>query len=141
MSADEAIDKVAELDRDITLSDDDRERYINILFTMHDGISCEYCCGARSVIFSDGSPACGCEHSFAMRGLAKYLITEHGDAFSDTEIAEEIGKWKTLFFPDIHLQKANVMFEKGVEVDHVSLTFNSNRGIEDRVSGGMVGDC
>src|SRR3989338_38546 len=49
-------------------------------------ISCEYCCGAKAIVFANGEAACGCAHSQAMRGLAKYLIKNHGTEFTDEEI-------------------------------------------------------
>src|SRR3989344_8595412 len=79
--ADQTIRKLGIIDQEITLSGADKERYINILYKLNNGISCEYCCGARAIIFADGQPACGCAHSYAMRGLAKYLITEHGSEY------------------------------------------------------------
>src|SRR3989344_8740896 len=68
--ADSTIGVLGNLDTSITLSGDNLQRYINIASQ----ISCEYCCGAESIIFSNGQAACGCAHSYAMRGLTKYLI-------------------------------------------------------------------
>ncbi|MBI4177073.1 MAG: hypothetical protein HY516_01790 [Candidatus Aenigmarchaeota archaeon] len=62
-------------------------------------IACEFCCGASTLVFSDGQPACGCSHSAAMRGLAKYLLINHGDEYTDQQILDELTKWKTMFFP------------------------------------------
>lgn len=140
--ADQAIRKFANLDQQITLTGSDLDRYIDILYHQHGGMSCEYCCGARSIIFENGEPACGCAHSFAMRGLTKHLITNYPD-LSDEEILEEVGKFKVLFFPGIHDQKANVMESQGISTDYISLTTNEYRGIEDgqQASGGMVGGC
>ncbi len=143
-STNQTIEELSQLDHELELKDPELERYINILYHQHDGMSCEFCCGARSIIFENGEPACGCEHSFAMRGLTKYLITEHGQDLSDEEILAEIGKWKVLFFPDIHAQKAAVMQEYGLDIDYVSLTSNTNRGLEEGAAGGgggMIGDC
>ncbi len=139
--ADMTINKLAQLDKEITLTDEQKERYINILYRNHGGISCEFCCGARSVIFENGEPACGCAHSYAMRGLTKYLLTNHPN-MSDEEILTEIGKLKVLFFPGIHKGKAKIMAELGMPLDYISLTTNTNRGIEKgQSSGGMVGGC
>jgi hypothetical protein len=117
------------------------DRYIDILYNMHNGISCEYCCGARSIIFENGQPACGCAHSYAMRGLTKYMIKYHPE-ISDEEILTEIGKWKILFFPGTLEQKAQIMESQGIDVNYISLTTNQYRGIEQgQTSGGMVGGC
>lgn len=135
--ADATIEKLGSLDNSITLEGDDLKRYIAIVSQ----ISCEYCCGAKSIIFDNGQPACGCAHSYAMRGLAKYLIENHGDEYSDDEVLEELGKWKTLFFPTQLTQKAKVLADNGIELNYINLASNKYRGIEKGVSGGMVGGC
>ena len=139
-SANQAIQKLAAKDREITLESTDQQRYIKIASE----ISCEYCCGAQSIIFSNGQPACGCAHSYAMRGVAKYLIKNHGSQFTDDQILEELGKWKVLFFPGIHAQKAAVLRQKGIEVNYINLASNKYRGIEKGATtsgGSMVGGC
>lgn len=135
--ADATINIMAQLDRDITLEGEDLDRYIRTVSL----ISCEYCCRAASIIHADGRPACGCAHSYAMRGLAKYLITEHGDEYTDEQILEELGKWKMLFFPNQITQKAQVLDDQGVELNYINLASNKYRGIEKGTSGGMVGGC
>ena len=115
------------------------ERYKKI----GNSIACEYCCGAESLIFSNGERACGCAHSYAMRGLAKYLLINHPD-MTDLEILNELGKWKVLFFPGIHEQKAQVLEAQGIDSsDYINLASNKYRGIEKgQASGGaMVGGC
>ena len=84
---------------DADLNEEQMQRYIRI----GSSISCEYCCGADAIIFSNGQRACGCAHSYAMRGLAKYLLINHPE-MTDIEILNELGKWKVLFFPGIHDQ-------------------------------------
>lgn len=148
-AADLTIAKLGQLDQDISLEGADKERYINILYKMENGISCEYCCGARAIIFESGEPACGCAHSFAMRGLAKYIITKHSTEYTDSEILEEVGKWKTLFFPTQMAQKAQILEAKGIELNYINLASNKYRGIERLAAnsggagsaGGMVGGC
>lgn len=143
-AADLAIEKMSKYDLELTLAGENLERYIDILYHQHEGFSCEYCCGAKAIIFENGEMACGCAHSYAMRGLAKYLILNHGEEMTDDQILEELGKWKVLFFPDVHMQKAGVMQSSGIPVNYISLTTNQNRGIEQKgsgASGGMVGGC
>src|SRR3989344_1243003 len=138
--ADLTIRKLGYLDDATSLNEDELKRYIGIASK----ISCEYCCGADSIIFSNGQAACGCAHSYAMRGLAKYLIKNHGTEFTDDEILEELGKWKVLFFPGIHTQKAAVLKEKGIEINYINLASNKYRGIEKGAAGSggsMVGGC
>ena len=124
--ADSAIRKLGTLDQQISLSGEDLKRYIAVASQ----ISCEYCCGVDSIIFSDGKAACGCEHSFAMRGLAKYLIKNHGSEYTNDAILEELGKWKTLFFPGPITKKAQVLKAKGVELNYINLASNKYRGAE-----------
>jgi len=79
----------------ITLTGDNLKRYIEI----GSKIACEYCCGAKSLVFPDGKAACGCAHSQAMRGLAAYLILNHGGEYSNDQILRELARWKGKFFP------------------------------------------
>lgn len=141
--ADQTIRVLKNIDKSETLVGEDLERYIDILYTLENGISCEYCCGARSIIFENGQPACGCAHSYAMRGLTKYLIKYHGDEYTDEEILEEVGKWKVLFFPGIMEDKAAVLESQGIDsTNYINLASNKYRGIEEgQASGGMVGGC
>lgn len=137
-AADAAIKKMAVYDNSISLTGDKLQRYIDTVSQ----ISCEYCCGAQSIIFNNGKAACGCAHSGAMRGLAKYLFTKHPEMTND-QILEELGKWKTLFFPEIMAQKADVLKQKGIELNYINLASNKYRGIEkgQSSSGSMVGGC
>ena len=135
--ADATIRKLAMIDVKTNLTGSNLERYIEIT----NQISCEYCCGAKAITFSNGDAACGCAHSYAMRGLAKYLITEHGDEYTNDEVLEELGKWKTLFFPTQMTSKAGALKENGIEFNYINLASNKYRGIEKGTSGGMVGGC
>ncbi|MBI2653712.1 hypothetical protein HYX02_02765 [Candidatus Woesearchaeota archaeon] len=126
--ADATIKRLGTLDEQINLNGKEIERYISIASQ----ISCEYCCGVESIIFSNGKPACGCNHSYAMRGLAKYLIKNHGDEFTNDEILEELGKWKTLFFPDAIAKKAAILKGKGIELNYINLASNKYRVIENQ---------
>ena len=169
--ADKTIEIMANIDRTMNLQGEDLERYIDIVSQ----ISCEYCCGAESIIVrredveemdqkieaaiasgqitedqagryrrSAGAAACGCAHSYAMRGLAKYLITEHGDEFTDEEILDELAKWKTLFFPGPMSAKAEAMKQQGIDFTYANLGSNRYRGMEQGATSsgsGMVGGC
>ena len=168
--ADITIKVLGNLDNVITLQGADLDRYIDTVSQ----ISCEYCCGAASIIVTKedvdalnqkieaaikagqiteeqgkkyrqnaGAAACGCAHSYAMRGLAKYLIKEHGSEFTNEQVLEELAKWKTLFFPGPMAAKAEVLKQKGIEFSYANLGSNRYRGIEQgQASGGaMVGGC
>lgn len=124
--AESTISKLGMFDDKITLNGKGLERYISIASK----ISCEYCCGAESIIYSNGKAACGCAHSYAMRGLAKYLITNHPNEFTDDEILEELGKWKALFFPGPMADKAIILQSKGIELNYINIASNKYRGIK-----------
>ncbi|MBI4210288.1 MAG: hypothetical protein HY544_02155 [Candidatus Diapherotrites archaeon] len=142
--ADETIALLSQFDKEnsgkfIELEGEKLQRYIKI----SSQISCEYCCGAESIIFPNGQAACGCAHSYSMRGLAKYLLDRHAGEFTDDQILEEMGKWKTLYFPGALSQKAQVLKGKGIELNYINLASNKYRGIEKGAVGGgaMVGGC
>src|SRR3989338_1187140 len=141
-STEAAIQKLSAYE-DKQLNSEQMARYIKI----GSSIACEYCCGAKTLVFSNGERACGCAHSYAMRGLAKYLLTKHPE-MTDLEILDEMGKWKVLFFPGIYEKKAEVLKANGVDyTDYVNLASNLYRGAENQAttssSGGsqMVGGC
>lgn len=85
----------------IVLAGDDLQRYIDVGLR----ISCEYCCGAKSIIRADGQGACGCAHSWAMRGLIAYLVQNHGSEYTNDEILREVARWKAMYFPKQMIQK------------------------------------
>lgn len=84
------------------LNQEQQQRYVRI----GSSIACEFCCGATTMVFSNGQPSCACAHSAAMRGLTKYLLINHPD-MSDEQILDELVKWKTLFFPKQMLARAS----------------------------------
>lgn len=139
--ADQTIAKLGTFDTEISLNNQEQQRYINALYNLSGGISCEHCCGAQSVIFKNGEPACGCAHSAAMRGLTKYLITKHKDQYSDAEILTEVSKWKTRFFPSQTTNKAQALASQNKEPTYINLAANIHRGIEQNNGGRMVGGC
>ncbi len=126
----QTINKLASFDDGIVLQGEDLKRYVLIASS----IACEYCCGATTLVNSNGQPACGCAHSYAMRGLGKYLIKNHGKEYTDMQILEEMAKWKTLFFPGPLVQKAAVLKQQGIEFNYVNLASNKYRGIENGAS-------
>jgi len=105
------------------------DRYISIGMRT----SCEYCCSAETLVFDDGKAACGCKHSWGMRGLLAWLL-EHYPEKSDDEILTEVNKWKALFFPKQTLQKAAKAQEAG-DVDYEKI-LNEMKDVPD-----MVGGC
>lgn len=69
-----------------------------------------------------------------MRGVAKYLIKNHGAEYSDLAILEELGKWKTLFFPDNVGQKAALFKANDIELNYINLASNKYRGAEQQLA-------
>jgi hypothetical protein len=87
----------------IVLQGAELQRYIKIGTVPT--IACEYCCGATTLIDSKGNAACGCAHSWAMRGVIAYLIKNHGSQYTDEQITQQAMKWKALFFPKQMVKK------------------------------------
>lgn len=79
----------------IKLDGEKMKRYANI----GKQISCEFCCSAKAITREDGSAACACGHSIAMRGLAAYLLDKHGNEYTDDQILHELAQWKGVYFP------------------------------------------
>lgn len=80
----------------IALNEEEMKRYIAI--GTEPTITCEFCCGVKTLVRQDGSPTCGCAHSIAMRGTAAYLIRNHPE-LSNEKISYEIARQKGLYFP------------------------------------------
>ena len=113
--AQEAINTVSPFDptygsQKIVLAGKDLERYKKIGSL----IACEYCCGAKTLVFENGEAACGCDHSQMMRGLAAWLIKNH-PAMTDEEILGELKEWKAVFFPKETLTAKIAEMEKSGE--------------------------
>ncbi len=91
-----AANVLSQLDNSIPtsqLSQEQLQRYISIGMS----IACFYCCGATTLVDQNGNPACSCNHSMALRGLAKWLIINTN--YTNDQILLELNKWKALFFP------------------------------------------
>lgn len=84
-------------------------RYISI----GSKIACEYCCGATTLVKSDGVAACGCAHSQAMRGLAAYLLQNHASEYTDDQILRELARWKGSYFPKAMVDKISQQLSSG----------------------------
>ena len=117
---------LAKFDTSLKPSGEALQRYIKA----GTSISCEFCCGAKSITTQNGQAACGCAHSAAMRGLAKYLAINHGSEYTDEQILEELIKWKSLFFPKQMIQRFLDAQADGGNADLSSLNVPS-----------MVGGC
>lgn len=93
----------------LSLSPEEIKRYINIDLK----ISCEFCCGAKAIIFENGKASCGCAHSQAMRGLTAYLLKNHGAEYTDDQILRELAKWKGRWYPGPMVQKMTDQLQSG----------------------------
>ena len=76
-----------------TLPPDLQTRWQSIIDTM----TCDYCCGGpmQVTIIS----RCGCAHSKAYRGLAKYLVEKYRGEYSNEQILGELQRWKSVWYP------------------------------------------
>lgn len=80
-------------ERQIQLSGDLETRFQNIIETM----TCDYCCGGPTNITKINH--CGCRHAQAYRSIAKHLVQNYGDKYTDEEILGELQRWKGIWYP------------------------------------------
>jgi len=77
----------------LQLSADEETRWNRII----NSFTCDYCCG------SPQSPTiitrCGCSHSIAAQGMAKWFVKFYGNKYSDEEIYGEMARWYALWYP------------------------------------------
>jgi len=77
----------------IQLSSEEQKRWDRIV----NSFTCDYCCG------SPQNPTiitrCGCAHSHAAQGMAKWFIKNYGSQYSDEEIYGEMARWYALWYP------------------------------------------
>ncbi len=79
--------------RVIQLSATEQKRWDRIV----NSFTCDYCCGSpqRPTIITH----CGCAHSSAAQGMAKWFIKNYGDKYSDEEVYGEMARWYALWYP------------------------------------------
>jgi hypothetical protein len=95
----------------IVLAGANLDRYVQV----GTATSCQYCCNATTLVKPDGTAACGCAHSQAMRGLAAYLIVNHPNEYTDDELVEELNQWRAVYFPKQTLTEALVARQEAGE--------------------------
>ncbi len=110
-----SLPKLAALDptygsQKIALTDTEKIRYVKIGMT--DKMTCEFCCGAKTLVFANGEAACGCQHSQAMRGILAYMIQKYPQK-TDDEMMREVARWKALFFPNQMMTRAQEQLASG----------------------------
>jgi len=126
---------LARLDRAVatnSLSAEQKTRYIDI----DSHISCEFCCGALGAVDGAGNPSCGCSHSAAIRGLTKYILTNHPD-WTDEQIKWELTRWKAMFYPRNMVEKGVALVSNGLELSPEAL---NDRDLLKKISSGNTGD-
>jgi len=84
-------------DKEIKLTQEEQARYDRIVSVF----TCDYCCGSPSQVTRIVN--CGCGHSYAWKGMAKFFV-KYYPQYSDTEIAGEMTKWKGLWYPQGMIQ-------------------------------------
>lgn len=79
--------------RSIQLDATQEERWNRIA----NSFTCDYCCGnpQNPTIIT----RCGCAHSAAAQGMAKWFIKNYGDKYSDEEIYGEMARWYAVWYP------------------------------------------
>lgn len=144
-SVEASMNIMANLDASIKFSDltkEHQERYLDI----GGKIACEFCCGVKTLIFSNGEAACGCAHSQAMRGLAKYLLQKHSQEYTDSSLLLELTKWKAQYFPQQMVARAASLINAKLPLNATNLNTNNPSATPVETSGktnlpSMVGGC
>ncbi len=127
-----------------SLSPAEKQRYVDV----GTKISCEFCCGAASVVDSQGRDLCGCAHALSFMGLSKYLIKNHPD-WTNEQILTELTKWKSLYYPRNMVEKAAALINNKLPLTPEAL---NDRDLLTKISAGdtskigsqlpsMVGGC
>ena len=114
-----SLNRLASLHRQVptgSLSAEEKQRYIDI----NTRISCEFCCGAPSVVDNNGRDLCGCSHALSFMGLSKYIIKTHPE-YTNEEILLELTKWKSLYYPRNMVEKGAALLSNDMELTASSL--------------------
>jgi len=84
--------------------------------------TCDFCCGGPSSVTTINR--CGCAHSYAWQGMAKFFI-KYYPQYTDEQILGEMTKWKGLWYP------------KGMIQDY--LVYTGQQDANSLTHGGSVG--
>jgi len=84
--------------------------------------TCDFCCGGPNSVTTINR--CGCAHSYAWQGMAKFFIKYHPQ-YTDEQILGEMTKWKAIWYP------------KGMIQDY--LVFTGQQDASTLTHGGSVG--
>lgn len=100
----------------LTPEEEQRWQKLTSVFT------CDFCCGGPNSVTTINR--CGCAHSFAWQGMAKFFIKNYPQ-YTDEQILGEMTKWKALWYP------------KGMIQDY--LVFTGQQSADTLNHGGSVG--
>ncbi len=96
----------------IRLTGELESRYQKIISTM----TCDYCCGSPNSVTVINR--CGCNHAKAWRSIAKYLLQNYGDRYSDDEILGELKIWRGAWYPKGAVEDYLLATGKGSVIGH-----------------------
>ncbi len=88
-----ALSKWGQYEDSLQLTGDVQARWEKVVSTM----TCDYCCGTPTNVTHINN--CGCAHAKAFRSIAKYLLQNYGDKYSNDEIIGELQRWKSVWYP------------------------------------------
>lgn len=74
----------------LTPEEEQRWKKLTSVFT------CDFCCGGPNSVTTINR--CGCAHSFAWQGMAKFFI-KYYPQYTDEQILGEMTKWKAIWYP------------------------------------------
>ena len=79
----------------LTPEEEQRWQKLTSVFT------CDFCCGGPNSVTTISR--CGCAHSYAWQGMAKFFI-KYYPQYTDEQILGEMTKWKALWYPQGMIQ-------------------------------------
>ncbi len=79
----------------LTAEEEQRWKKLTGVFT------CDFCCGGPNSVTTIAR--CGCAHSYAWQGMAKFFI-KYYPSYTDEQILGEMTKWKALWYPQGMIQ-------------------------------------
>ena len=74
----------------LTPEEENRWQKLTSVFT------CDFCCGGPNSVTTISR--CGCAHSYAWQGMAKFFIKNYPQ-YTDEQIMGEMTKWKAIWYP------------------------------------------
>jgi len=81
----------------IQLTPEEEERWKKVVSVF----TCDYCCGGPNSVTTINR--CGCAHSYAWQGMAKFFI-KYYPQYTDEQVMGEMTKWKGLWYPQGMIQ-------------------------------------